>query len=227
MRKQATGYSLQSIERRHVHAVNGELSTVNFSRGFTVIELLVVTAIIILLSGVILASSNRLGGRVLLQNLAYDVALSMRQAQVYGVAGRRDGSATYSPGFGMHFDMDQPKSYSLFSDTLTHDGIYEPTEDISPSPFNIGRGFVIKRLCAPAGTALLDCTPVSRLDILFVRPEPDAFISTEGTPFAFDSKDHVVGTAAFPSARIVLSSPRGDMMSVIVSSNGQINVTNN
>src|SRR3989344_1409035 len=58
---------------------NSKLKT----KGFTLIELLVVSAIVVMLATVILSSHGKFGGQVLLQNFAYDVALSIRQAQVY------------------------------------------------------------------------------------------------------------------------------------------------
>src|SRR3989338_1063071 len=61
-------------------------------KGFTLIELLVVTGVIIVVSGVVLANQNKFGGQVLLQNFAYDVEISIRQAQVYGLAVARSGS---------------------------------------------------------------------------------------------------------------------------------------
>src|SRR3989344_8294101 len=83
------------------------------SAGFTLIELLVVTAIIVVVSGVVLANQNRFGGQVLLQNFAYDVALSIRQAQVYGLAVARAGSggtATFGTSYGIHFEIDDPST---------------------------------------------------------------------------------------------------------------------
>jgi prepilin-type N-terminal cleavage/methylation domain-containing protein len=78
------------------------------SRGFTLIELLVVTAILVIVSGLVLANHSRFGGKILLQNLAYDMALSVRQAQVYGISVRQFGAGTYSAGYGIRFSTSVP-----------------------------------------------------------------------------------------------------------------------
>ena len=49
-------------------------------RGFTLIELIVVTGIIVVVSTLVLSSNARFGGAILLENLAYDVGLSVRKA---------------------------------------------------------------------------------------------------------------------------------------------------
>ena len=190
------------------------------------IELLVVCGIMVVVGGIIFASNSKFGGQVLLQNLAYDVALSMRQAQVYGISVQRFGSGltSFSYGYGMHFDTDTPTSYNLLAD-VDGDGIYDAGEDVPPSPYSIGRGYSIFKLCAPAGVLLSDCTAtgsslqVPKLDIVFIRPEPDAWISASSVSCTPRSTG-----ACQPSARIVLQSPRGDTMSISVFANGQIAV---
>ena len=50
---------------------------------------MVVTAIFVILSAVVLANNSRFGNVIVLQNLAHDISLSVREAQVYGIAVRR------------------------------------------------------------------------------------------------------------------------------------------
>lgn len=190
-------------------------------RGFSLIELMVVTGIVVVITSVVLTNNNRYGGSVLLQNLAYDIALSIRQAQVYGISVRGFGANNFSVGYGMHFEknVNNNKNYVLFAD-LENTGIFnpshDPTENVSPSPYQIGRGYYIADLCAPAGTKLASnsysCTSVSQLDIVFTRPEPDAAIRIPGN------------SALQDSARILVESPRGDVLSIVVDATGQISV---
>jgi prepilin-type N-terminal cleavage/methylation domain-containing protein len=208
-------------------------------RGFTLMELLVVVAIIIVISALMLASTNKFGGESQLQNLAYDIALSVREAQVYGISVQRVGTSgtNFNAGYGMHFDMANYTTYNLFAD-VAQDGLYQVTymttpEDVQPSPYSIGQGFYISKLCAtPISTGTEICTgssptSVTRLDILFIRPEPDAYISINGLPpLTFDSNNNVIGGSQYSQARIVVGSPRGDFMSVVISTNGQITVNN-
>ena len=180
-------------------------------RGFTLIELLVVTAIIVVVSSVMLVNNNRFGGIVQLENLAYDIALTIRQAQIYGISVQRYGSSDYSSGYGMHFAVGDPTHYELFAD-VNKDGFFDVSENISPSPYTIRSGFKIDHLCVPEGANAADCTQVAEVDIVFKRPEADAYIRVNGT------------STIQPSARIALISPRGDVMSVLVGANGQISV---
>ncbi len=181
------------------------------SNGFTLIELLTVTAIIVIVSSIILVNNNRFGGVVQLENLTYDVALSIRQAQVYGISVERYGANDFSGAYGMHFAVGDPTHYELFADS-DKDGFFSAGENVAPSPYTIRSGFKINRLCSPQGADPSSCTSVSTLDITFKRPESSAYIRKDG------------GAGIVESARIVLVSPRGDIMSVVVGANGQISV---
>ena len=185
-----------------------------------------------------IANINKFGGQSLLQNLAYDIALSVREAQVYGISVQRVGTSgtNFSAGYGMHFDASSDvakTSYNLFADTANI-GVYEPNnnEDVSPSPYIIGQGFHISKLCAtPSSGGSEICTgsspiSVNKLDILFLRPDPDAYININGTQLTFDGNGNVVGGSPYSQARIVVTSPRGDFMSIVISNNGQISVNN-
>lgn len=189
-------------------------------RGFALIELVVVMGIFVVVSSLVLANNTRFGGSVLLQNLAYDIALTIRQAQVYGIAVRGASSSNFSAGYGMYFESapDKNKTYVLFAD-LNGNGIYDPTPDDSidarVASTDIGRNYKISRLCAPASTECNEINTVDRLDIVFKRPEPDASI------FADE-----ITSGTEDSARIVIASPRGDTKSIVVERNGQISVQN-
>jgi prepilin-type N-terminal cleavage/methylation domain-containing protein len=194
------------------------------SKGFTLIELLVVTAIIVLISSVVLANNNRFGGVVLLQNLAYNIALSIRQAQVYGISTARfQSTSNFSAGYGMHFDLSSPDTYLLFADAITPNGMYDCPQPQTDNcelvqSTNISNGYGINQLCVTASSGAENCS-VQKLDVLFKRPEPDAWISADGTSCTLDN------TACQEGARIVLIAPSGDIMNVTVEANGQISVS--
>ncbi len=193
-------------------------STARAQRGFTVIEILVVAGIITVVSSLVFANNSRFGGQVLLRNLAYDIALSVRQAQVFGISVQRfDPTNTYAPAYGIHFSASSPTGYLLFADVLDpQNGTYECPDAGTANceliqSTTIQSGYRVSTLCAtPAGEA--EVCDLDDLDISFQRPEPDAHIRANGDP------------ALHESARIELVSPRGDLKSVRVEVNGQISV---
>lgn len=190
------------------------------SRGFTLIELLVVTGIIVVISTIVLANNGRFGGVTLLQNLSYDMALSIREAQVYGISVasfRTNQTNVFTAGYGVQFDLSSPTTYVLFAD-VANKGTFDPSNDAAEivSTTAISGGYTMYGLCVPASTTG-DCN-ITKLTIAFKRPEPDAWISAGDTLCKYGT-----GSCA-ESAIILLRSPRGDTMGVAVYANGQISV---
>lgn len=185
-------------------------------RGFTLIEMLVVTAVMIVISGLLLASNSRFGGTVQLESLAYDIGLSIRQAQVYGISVRQFAPGVYTAGYGMHFELSSPTTYVLFGDAVSANGLYDVGELVTST--TISRGYSIKQLCVTQTGNAEDCS-VTKIDVLFKRPEPDAFISANSLSCILKNGP------CEQSARIVVQSPRNDTMSITIGVNGQISVS--
>lgn len=188
-------------------------SKANFqrTRGFTLIELIVVVGILALLTTIILANHQRFGGQVLLRNFAYDVGLSIREAQVYGIAVKRFGTDEYDAGYGIYFNKATPTEYVLFADIYPSpgNGAYDAGQGELVKTIAIQRGFQIDNLCATSAST--ETCGLNILNIHFKRPEPDAFIKS--------------GSGGLRErGRIVLESPRGDQISVVVEATGQIAV---
>jgi len=179
--------------------------------GFSLIELVVVTGILVIITSILLFNNARFGGVMLLENLAYDIGLSVRQAQVYGISVFRYGAGTFSVGYGMHFTKaPAPSVYVLFADTSAPaNGLYDSGETVLST--TIERGFFVSDLCTTSGGGGEVCGR-TELDVVFKRPEPAAYIRANGAATLYDR------------ARIVLASPRGDLRSVIVEASGQIAV---
>lgn len=185
--------------------------------GFTIIELLVVSAILVILTGVILVNNSRFGGKILLESLAYEIGLTVRQAQIYGISVRRFGSG-YDTGYGLHFERSSPAAYFLFADK-NGNGLYDTGAGELVQSIAIERGYRISELCVtPPHGAQEDCSP-ARLDILFKRPEPDAWITENGS-----TPSCVSGGACAEKARVRVVSPRGDRASTVIWVNGQVSV---
>lgn len=214
------------------------------SKGFTLIELLVVCAIIVVITAIVLVDNSKFGGDVTLENFAYDVALSVRQAQIYGIAVNRFGTGCtgigganpncFNAGYGMNFTLASPQQYTLFAD-LENNGVYDPNYLTSHSTESsvyptgelvaqttIQQGFSITGLCVIPSTAQGSCQPVHEIDILYIRPEPEAYISA-GNSGSVSSCYQNTQLCNY-EARVTLTSPKGDTRTVTIDATGQISV---
>lgn len=199
--------------------------------GFTLVELMVVLVIFVALTGVVMSSQSRFDGTILLNNLAYDIALSVRQAQNYGVnvkeSSLNNSSSTFS-GYGVVFDTSDNKHYILFADVIGNNGngnnYFDSTDFFCSKSdpeciekYALTRGSYIKSLCVAnkeeycTGTENL----TNRLTVTFKRPNPDAHI-TKGVT------GNMLSEQSF--AKIVISSAGGQTKSIIVTALGQIYV---
>jgi prepilin-type N-terminal cleavage/methylation domain-containing protein len=198
--------------------------------GFSLLELLAVTAIFVILTGVVLANNTRFSSKVVLQNLAHDIALSIREAQVYGIAVRRcDPLVTancaainqYDIAYGMHFcradstSCANPSAFELFVD-IDNDARYDPGETVLAT--TIANGYAI------TGLAVFDAdsgaeTDVEELHVAFRRPEPDACIQGD-----FDDDNNFNCDSPYGRARVTVQANNGDTAEVFVEITGQISV---
>lgn len=179
-------------------------------RGFTLIEMIVVTGILVVVTGVILSGTSGFGGKITLRNLAYDIALSIRESQTYGISVRRFSSSEFAAGYGIHFRTSSPTSYILFAD-VDGNGHYSGDSELVDS-FNIGRGFTISDICILASGAGDATCGSGKVDIVFIRPEPDARIRADDA------------STLSQRAEIQIRSPRADVAYVVVEATGQIAV---
>lgn len=169
------------------------------------------SGILVLITSILLFNNARFGGVVILENLAYDVALSIRQAQVYGISVYRFGTGAnpFDIGYGVHFETGgTPSVYVLFADA-SGNGIYDAGETVLST--TIENGFIVSGLCTTSEGGSETCGR-TKLDILYKRPEPAAYVRANGE------------TTLYSRARIILASPRGDEKSIAVEVSGQISV---
>lgn len=184
--------------------------------GFTLIELLVVIGIMTAVAGVVFFNQNVFRSSILLGNLTYDVALSLRQAQTYGIAtrGTSDATPVFTAGYGVHFDPAQPTRYVLFADIDNNQSYAPPDSDVQT--FLLQGGYEIAAVCYKDGAQVEQCSPPggTAVSIVFKRPDPDALITAVG----------VVGGENRPEAKVILKSPNGDTRYVNVQQSGQISI---
>jgi prepilin-type N-terminal cleavage/methylation domain-containing protein len=193
------------------------------SKGFTVTELLVVVTIMLILTGFFLIRQQNFNGSTVLSSLAYSVALSLRQAQLFGIATKETSINAFqgtapAKAYGIYFDRNVTDSYILFAD-LDNDGQYDsPGESINT--FRIATGFAISKLCADAlcwtagGSASID-----NLTVLFRRPNPDACFATNLSPAACA----ISGTQVYTTGYMQITNGT-NTRGVTINLSGQINV---
>lgn len=145
--------------------------------GFTLIELLVTTGIFLVMTSVVLAKYRSYSVKTTVANTAETIALSLREAQVYGTSGKvtagistECGGSAFSCPYGVRL-TNNATSYIVFVDK-DRDGAYT------------GASELVSTITLPTGITTTAISPGSPLDIVFTRPFPDAKItpvSTEAT----------------------------------------------
>ncbi len=209
------------------------------NKGFTLIELLVTITMFVIITGVVLVNSNKFDNTILLNNFVYDVALTIKQAQLYGVSVKENSQETFRSVYGVLFDtslggVGSPTNFALFEssydknisefqiysnliDTISQVDINKTCSTYYPNciqKYTMRKGTYIKNICVGKdGECKTDLN--GKLLIMFKRPSPEPIIITLiGENMTSDST----------YAEITLSSAGGDTSSVVVNSVGQIYV---
>ncbi len=205
----------------------GPASTRHLWRGgFTLVELLVVSAIILVMTAFILFQHSKFNSTTLLRSLAYSIALSVRQAQIYGTSVRESSrNGTFVQGYGVYFPLSgsAPDRYYLFAD-LDADGNYDssPVSEALPANFTLSKDYRFKSICmVRIGQSTCDATPVTSLTAYFRRPNPDACLASSATLGACAAGVPPVYSRAYLT---VGSAVNDDTRSIKISETGQISV---
>ncbi|MEK7184739.1 MAG: prepilin-type N-terminal cleavage/methylation domain-containing protein [Patescibacteria group bacterium] len=165
-------------------------------KGFTLIELMITVSIFAIMTALLVAKYGTFNNGVILTNLAYDIALSIRSAQSYGLNTRGDSNTnTFTGTYTVSFVKNE-KSFSLVGSDLN-------------KVTNIKRGSYISRLCVGTDQSSCQSSPIDALSIAFNRPEPNARIN---------------GNNAY--GEIEVKSIDGATRKIVVRSTGQIFVSN-
>jgi prepilin-type N-terminal cleavage/methylation domain-containing protein len=185
-------------------------------KGFTLLEMVVVLGIFGVLSTIVIFNYGKFRSDTMLVNMAYEVALSVREAQIYGVSARSSvsGSQDFDKAYGIHFSGTASNQYLLFFDD--GDSIYNGTSctdhgsDICATPYVLQSNITISDVEIQTGIGT-SCSHPSKLDILFKRPNPEPIINDNSN---------------IARAQVVLTAPDGANRYVIIYNNGQATVSN-
>jgi len=164
---------------------------------------MVTMTIMVIVTSIMLFNQGKFNSSTILRSLAYSVALSVRQAQVYGTSvlgtstpqvactGFYSAGVCYVSAYGVYFNAASPGQYTLFAD-LNNNGQYDTGEAIKV--FSLNTNYVVNKFCVigiNSGNPVTQCsnTTISSLSILFKRPNPDAqftALNSSGNPIAGD-----------------------------------------
>ncbi len=153
--------------------------------GFTLVELIVTLGIFAIITTIVLTRYKDFNGGIVLTNLAYEVAITWRQAQIFGISVKDtggSGSAQFRSRYGIHLGAptSDSNSFHLFADTVTINQRYDSGEAFET--FVLKNNNVVDDFCVlPTGTPpqVAECSKAGAIDaanITFQRPNPEARI---------------------------------------------------
>lgn len=211
-------------------------------RGFTLVEMIVVLAIIVIITMIALLGQSSFNRSLVLTDTAYTVAFSIREAQSYGLSSRLFG-ATQNAGYGVHFATGAPTSYSIFADVSPaapgdtsnpsicpgHPNITgpeaKPGNCIQDTPsevmrsYSLNNGFRISGFCGTQTTGgVVRCQGyLDALDIVYLRPNTQSVITgvRSGTRISLSDATIRIASPDGTAERCVLVSKVGQVSVVV------------
>lgn len=204
-------------------------SYLNLQKGFGLVELLVTLGIVGVIMSVVMMNQSRYLDSAVLANQADSMALSVAEAQAYGIGVREvaAGSSEFSAPYGLTASLLSNGSstvYLFFADR-NNNRVYDGTWLCSTGGANecleqkvITRSNYIFEICAIRSSGSDQCSNIGRVDITFKRPETDA------TLVFYNTAGNLYVPPNLKGARVTLRSPSGLSRSVVVYLSGQISV---
>ena len=205
------------------------------AEGFTLVELVVSIAIMMLIAAVVISSQRTSSDQAQLRNAAQYFSLDLREAQVFGLSVREfspNGVSSFTIPYGLHFQVsgqnDQGKTYIQYADWNPKDGMYSsgicnpgPTSECINRvawPANIGVGPICIIPLSGANVCSSGATGPYFVDVTFTRPSPvPSFV-------IFDRTGGPVSTAGIKGLSVMLTMPSGISKTVTIYTTGQISV---
>lgn len=188
-------------------------------KGFSLPELIIVIAIFVIITTVALFNQGRLSSSVLLTNMAYEVGLAVREAQIYGIGVRSDDTGSnFSGQYGAHFNIANPRQVIVYADNPNDVNntlfTYDAGEEKYIYEFNNSRGNKISALCVgdlsngPCNNAIGKNT----VDVLFRRPNPASIVKHSDIQNPISDRVYIVVTNIDEDeCRVVIVEPTGQI----------------
>lgn len=218
-----------------------------YNKGVTLVELLVVIFIFVVISGITIFNYSRFNSSLSIQNLADDIALSVRKAQGYAIGVHSATGGTFTIGYGIHFTVNPSfvnnvysgtnKSFILFTDmgnasTSTQDKMYNygnacGTPAIGSEcleALNITSTDKISGIKYYT-TSLIDGSSPSTatLDVVFKRPNPEPIFCYKTT--VGDSSCAASSGISYVQIILLSGDGSGTTKTITISNSGQISVS--
>jgi len=198
-------------EKKNVEAKRG-LPVRRTQKGFSLVELMITVAIVVLVTGAVLVRDSGFNETTLLRSQALEMSLDIRTTQQYGVTIRADNPGR--SGYGMYFDpQGSPNEYILFFDA-DDNGLYDIGEELGQR-YVLDPRFVITETCVNG-----NCDSRRKVSVLFRRPNFDAIIgntNAAGNFYGLNGRTEV-------EIRIAPVDDTSVTRSVVVYQSGQITV---
>ncbi|MBX4211123.1 prepilin-type N-terminal cleavage/methylation domain-containing protein [Candidatus Parcubacteria bacterium] len=209
-----------------------KLARTSLSAGFTMLELAAVLAIMTILMSVFYFNFRAYNSNSLVTNLAYEIALNIREAQTYGLDVKVIGPGLgFDTGYGVYFKASTPTSYIFFTDR-NKNAQYDATPiDEQLKTVNLTIGSKIYAICVTHNNSDKCSTDqglgskITDMTISFLRPNPDAIVRhnrlTDVQPQKPTDKDQ------YSSAKIIISSAdESRKKTIVVTGTGQVSIPN-
>lgn len=204
--------------------IKNNKKTIRNQGGFTLLELLVVMALLVILLSISLFNYSNFGRDVELENATYTTALAIRETQVYGInRALRKGTETnvkntftgkYAYGVFVKKNED---NLILFKDPegVIDDGVYNESVSCGISnsecysKINLTRGNKITRIISYAASS--GPSEIDKASISFIRPDPDAIIKVSAAGTVYSRLDIEISDPTGNFSRCVRVGAAGDI----------------
>ena len=192
----------------------------NQNKGFSLIELLITSAIITIVTAIVVVKHSAFNNAVLLKNQAYEIALAMREAQVYAVSSKGDESE-FRERYGMYFSTGSASNRqkaTVYINTKGSPNRFEGTDEELETIILDSR-FEISDVCADTVSSGEVCVRGNnnKASVSFKRPDFDPYFSLhDGSNYGGE----------VTAARIIIAPVSGSSITrtIEITQTGQISV---
>ncbi len=194
----------------------------NFNKGFTIAEIIVSIAIVVLMMSVVLFGYRAYNDNIILSSAASEMAVTIRQAQSYGVSVKQlAGTNDFNTSYGIWFDLSNPGSYYMFADK-NGNGKYDGDASCSAGAEcvekdDLKNNVTFSSFCSTNSVGVEACPApgVQSVSVLFKRPNTEAYI------YSFDSTGSLVSNS-YNAVKIIFRTLSGQQSNVSVNRIGQV-----